>query len=99
MIPERNRGIVEQNLARLLPFLARHGALFDCRAPDGGMVCYPRYKGAEGAEAFTARVATAGVLLLPSSVFRSELQEERFRIGFGRRSFAAGLDASKQALG
>ena len=102
LILARNRAIVEENLARLLPFLARRGDLFDCRAPEGGMVCYPRYKGAEGVEAFAARMAAAGVLLLPSSVFRSDLLElpgERFRIGFGRRSFAAGLEALEQALG
>ena len=101
VILARNRGIAEDNLARLLAFLARHDALFDCWAPDGGMVCYPRYKGAEGVEAFAARMAAAGVLLLPSSVFRSELLElpgGRFRIGFGRHSFAAGLEALERAL-
>lgn len=44
---------------------------------------------------------TAGVLLLPSSVFRSELLElsaDRFRIGFGRLSFNAGLEALERAL-
>ena len=98
----RNRAITEANLARLLSFLARHDALFDCRAPDGGMVCYPRYKGAEGVDAFVRRMADqAGVLLLPSKVFRSDVTElpgERFRIGFGRLGFEAGLAALERAL-
>ena len=97
----RNRTIRDANLQRLTGFLARHEDLFDCRAPDGGMVCYPRYLGDEGVDGFVARMAAAGVLLLPSSVFRSELMalpEGRFRIGFGRSSFAVGLDAMERAL-
>jgi len=98
----RNRVIAEGNLDRLLPFLARHEALFDCRAPEGGVVCYVRYKGADGVEHFVACMAeAAGVLLLPARVFRSELLElptDRVRIGFGRLSFAAGLEAWERAL-
>ena len=97
----RNRRIVEANLAMLLPFLARHADLFDCREPEGGMVCYPRYRGAEGVGAFVDRMAASGVLLLPAPVFRSELMAlptDRFRIGFGRRSFASGLAAMEDAL-
>ena len=98
----RNRAIAERNLSQLADFLARHEALFDCRPPDGGMVCYPRYRGAEGVDRFVARMAeTAGVLLLPSSVFRSDLlalPTDRFRIGFGHASFGAGLQSLERAL-
>ncbi len=98
----RNRDIAEANLAGLMSFLARHDALFDCHTPEGGVVCYPRYKGLDGVERFTERMAeTAGVLLLPASVFRSELLElpsDRFRIGLGSLSFAAGLVAFERAL-
>lgn len=97
-------------MAWLIPFLARHDALFDCTTPEGGVVCYPRYNGPDGVlgklppsvERFTERMAeTAGILLLPASVFRSELLElpsDRFRIGFGSLSFAAGLAAFERAL-
>jgi aspartate/methionine/tyrosine aminotransferase len=98
----RNRAITEANLACLQDFFERHNRLFACRPPDGGMVCYPRYKGAEGVEQFVARMAdTAGVLLLPSSVFRSDLlvlPADRFRIGFGHRSFTTALAALERAL-
>ena len=61
-----------------------------------------RYSGAEGVERFVARMAeAAGILLLPASVFRSEvavLPADRFRIGFGRTSFAAGLAALEEAI-
>lgn len=92
----RNRAITDANLVLLLSFLCRHYSLFECDPPEGGMVCYPRYKGDDGVEYFVARAAAqASVLLLPSSVFRSDLlplPSDRLRIGFGRTSFAAGLE-------
>jgi aspartate/methionine/tyrosine aminotransferase len=98
----RNRGIAAENLARLERFLAAHGDLFDWHVPDGGVVGYPRYRGADGVEAFCAWLAeNHGVLLLPASVYRSEIlrtPDNHFRIGFGRRDFAAGLDAMEAAL-
>ena len=97
----RNRAIADANLETLLAFLARHDALFDCFTPEGGVVCYPRYKGADGVERFVDRMAEAGVLLLPASVFRSDLMAlpaDHFRIGFGRLSFPAGLAALEGAL-
>ena len=98
----RNRAIADANLALLLAFFSRHPRLFACHPPGGGVVCYPRYNGAEGVERFAVRMAeSASVLLLPSSVFRSELLDlpaEHFRIGFGGADFAAGLAALEAAL-
>ena len=98
----RNRAIAAENLARLEDFLASHGDLFDWQVPDGGVVGYPRYRGAEGVEAFCAwLVENHGVMLLPASVYRSEVlqtPDNHFRIGFGRRDFAAGLEAMEVAL-
>jgi len=54
-----------------------------------------KYKGSDGVEAFTERlVAETGVLLLPSSIYRSDLgpvPQDYFRIGFGRADFPEGL--------
>jgi len=101
-ITRRNRDIAAANLLALSGFLARHPALFDWREPDAGVVGYVRYAGAEGVESFVARMAeAAGILLLPASVFRSEvaaLPADRFRIGFGRSSFTAGLAALEAAV-
>lgn len=98
----RNRAIAAENLARLEAFLAAHGDLFDWHVPDGGVVGYPRYRGADGVEAFCAwLVQNHGVMLLPASVYRSDLlrtPDSHFRIGFGRRDFAAGLEAMEAAL-
>lgn len=93
----RNRGIVAANLALLGPFFAEFPQLFDWREPDGSCVAFLRYKGGDGVEAFTTRlVEEAGVLLLPSSIYRSELgpvPADHFRIGFGRSAVPEALTA------
>ncbi|WP_329491189.1 aminotransferase class I/II-fold pyridoxal phosphate-dependent enzyme [Kitasatospora sp. NBC_01246] len=93
----RNRAIIDANLPLFDAFFAEHAELFDWRAPDGGCVAYPRYLGPDGVEAFcTALVEQAGVLLLPASIYRSELTPtptDRFRIGIGRRDPAPALEA------
>jgi aspartate/methionine/tyrosine aminotransferase len=98
----RNRRIAAQNLTLLTRFFAEHDDLFDWHRPDGGVVGYPRYRHAEGVEAFCRRLlAEHGVMLLPASVYRSQLSPtppDRFRIGFGRQDFAAGLEAMAAAL-
>ncbi len=101
-ITGRTRAIALGNLVGLSAFLARHAALFDWVPPRAGVVGYVRYRGAEGVERFVARMADGpGVLLLPASVFRSELAAlpaDRFRIGFGALGFPAGLAALEAAL-
>lgn len=96
-ILSRNRALVIENLRELEAFFARHGERFEWYAPDGGCIAYPRYLGAEGAEAFCKRlVEQAGVLLLPASMYRSELlalPDDRFRIGYGRSGMSAALSA------
>jgi aspartate/methionine/tyrosine aminotransferase len=76
--------------------------LFDWYTPDGGCIGYLRYKGAGGVEDFTQRlVETAGVLLLPASIYRSELGEtprDRFRIGYGRSDMPEAMDALRRFL-
>lgn len=98
----RNRGIVRDNLALLTPFFADFPELFDWREPDGSCVGFIRYKGADGVEAFTTRlVEDTGVLLLPSSIYKSELgpvPAEYFRIGFGRHGMAEGLTVFRNWL-
>ena len=91
----RNCGIVDRNLPKLDAFFGRYPQLFDWRRPDGSCMAFPRYKGPEGVEEFArSLVEESSVLLLPGSVYRSELSEtstDRFRIGFGRRGMDEGL--------
>lgn len=93
----RNRGIIAENIPLFDTFFARHPDLFEWRAPDGGCVAFPRYLGSDGVERMCADlVEQAGVLLLPASLYASELTAtptDRFRIGVGRLDPAPALAA------
>jgi aspartate/methionine/tyrosine aminotransferase len=93
----RNCRIIDDNLLHLDAFFARYPQLFDWRVSDGTCMAFPRYLGADGVEVFTRRlVEEAGVLLLPSSIYASDLgptPTDRFRIGFGRANIEQGLAA------
>ncbi|HEV7305757.1 pyridoxal phosphate-dependent aminotransferase [Ensifer sp.] len=96
-ILERNRALVSANLAKLGAFFAEFPDLYEWQAPDGGCVGFARYLGADGVEAHCrSLVEEAGVLLLPSSLFVSDLLSvatDRFRVGFGRKDIEVGLAA------
>ncbi len=98
----RNQALAKDGSAKLLSFLAEFPELFDSYTPDGGVVMYPRYKGADGVETFTQRlVEEAGVVLLPASVYSSTLTKvptDRFRIGYGRNNIDEGLSAFRAWL-
>ncbi|RZV34198.1 MAG: pyridoxal phosphate-dependent aminotransferase [Chromatiales bacterium] len=93
----RNCSIVDENLPKWDAFFARYPDLFDWYRPDGSCMAFPRYKGTEGVEEFTrALVEESGVLLLPSTIYRSALGKtpvDRFRVGFGRKNLDEGLAA------
>lgn len=96
-ILDRNRALIAANLPLFDAFFATYADDFAWQAPEGGCVAYPRYLGADGVEEFCTRlVEEAGVLLLPASIYRSELTAtpaDRFRIGVGRSNAEAGLAA------
>lgn len=102
VILARNRRIVADNLVMLDAFFAEYPSLFEWRRPDGSCVAFPRYLGLDGVETFTSRlVEEAGVLLLPASVYRSDLlptPTDRFRVGFGRRHVPQALDVFRSWL-
>jgi len=93
----RNCSIVDENLPKWEAFFARHPDLFDWRTPEGSCMAFPRYKGSEGVEEFCrALVEDSGVLLLPSTIYSSELgatPTDRFRLGYGRTGLDEGLAA------
>jgi hypothetical protein len=98
----RTRAIVRRNVAELDAFFADYPELFDWREPDGSCVAFVRYLGEDGVEAFTRRLAEeAGIIFLPSSIYRSELHDvpaDYFRIGFGRAHVPEGLAALREWL-
>jgi aspartate/methionine/tyrosine aminotransferase len=99
---KRNRAIIADNLAQFGAFFGEFPEFFQWAPPDGGSVIFPRYLGADGVEAFChALVEEASVLLLPASIFASDLNPvpaDRFRIGLGRTDSAAGLAAVRSWL-
>jgi len=96
-IVDRNCSIVDENLPKWDAFFARYPGLFEWRRPNGSCMGFPRYLGADGVEEFCRRlVEESGVLLLPSTIYRSEIGPEindRFRLGYGRRDIDDGLAA------
>jgi aspartate/methionine/tyrosine aminotransferase len=97
-----NLELLGKNLAILEDFFAEYARLFEWYLPDGGSIGYPRYLGPEGVEAFAAElVEQTGVLLLPGSVYQSELgatPENRFRVGYGRANLPEGIAAMRGHL-
>ncbi|MEV6898534.1 aminotransferase class I/II-fold pyridoxal phosphate-dependent enzyme [Amycolatopsis sp. NPDC051372] len=98
----RNRAVIAENVPKFDAFFENYQDLFDWAPPQGGCVCFPRYLGADGVEAMcTELVEQRGVLLLPASIYRSDLTatpEDRFRVGVGRRGPDEGLAAWAEFL-
>lgn len=96
-IHARVRAIIARNLPLYDDFFGRWPDLFEWEAPRAGCVCFPRYLGAEGVdELCRALIEDAATVLLPASVFRSELAAvptDRFRLGVAREGPEPGLAA------
>ncbi|MEO6677597.1 MAG: aminotransferase class I/II-fold pyridoxal phosphate-dependent enzyme [Pseudomonas sp.] len=94
--------LMKHNLGLLDDFFNEFEERFEWSRPDGGCIAYPRYLGAEGVERFTTDlVERTGVLLLPSSIYTSELgptPSDRFRIGCGRAHIEEGLQVFRDYL-
>lgn len=101
-IQARNRAIIRRNLPLFDALFARWPELFVWERPQGGCICFPRYRGTEGVEAFCRDlVEQAGVLLAPASLFRSSLADtptDRFRVGVGRSNPEPALEAIQRFL-
>ncbi|HEX3493448.1 MAG TPA: aminotransferase class I/II-fold pyridoxal phosphate-dependent enzyme [Streptosporangiaceae bacterium] len=96
------RDLLARNRPVFAEFFARHADRFSWSPPDGGCVCYPRYLGPDGVDAFCrAAVTEGGVLLLPASVYASPLAPlpaDRFRVGIGRADAPQALAALEEFL-
>ncbi|MDQ2817270.1 MAG: aminotransferase class I/II-fold pyridoxal phosphate-dependent enzyme [Candidatus Eremiobacteraeota bacterium] len=79
----RNLDIINANLGPMDRLLERQADLFSWQRLRAGTVGLVRYKGSEGAKRFCDdAIATAGVLLLPSTEL--EFGDAHFRVGLGR---------------
>lgn len=100
-ILQRNHALLTRNVQALEGVFAEFPALIEWTRPLGGCTAFPRYCGPENVEVFCRQLLEeSGVLLLPSSIYASQLSDtpaDHFRIGFGRSSgFLAGLEAMRQ---
>ncbi|MET1010365.1 MAG: aminotransferase class I/II-fold pyridoxal phosphate-dependent enzyme [Gaiellaceae bacterium] len=98
----RTRATLVENLPLFEAFFVEWEELFEWEPPAGGCVCFPRYLGDDGVEAFCrALLEEAGVVLLPASIFASTLADvpaDRFRVGLGRRKPEPALAALGEFL-
>ena len=90
------------NRRHLDQVLSRHPGLFEADPSRSLAFAFPRYRGREGAETFAAWLAAEqGILLLPSSLWRSSLgalPDDRLRISLGQPGVRAGLAAIDACL-
>ena len=94
---ERSRAIVAANLPLVDALIAEHADTLDWVRPSAGSIGFPRYRGAEGIDAFNERlVAEQGVLLLPGRVYG--YGDGRFRLGFGRRNLPEAIERLDRQL-
>jgi aspartate/methionine/tyrosine aminotransferase len=86
---ERNLTLVARNLTLLDAFLERHADSFRWVRPTASPIGFPRVTGLGDIDTLCARLAAAGVLLLPGSVYDVP---DHVRVGFGRASLPEALD-------
>jgi aspartate/methionine/tyrosine aminotransferase len=88
---ERSRAIIAANLPLVDALMSEHGERLDWVRPSAGSIGFPRYRGAEGIDAFNERlVRDQGVLLLPGQVYA--YGDGRFRLGFGRKNLPEAVE-------
>jgi aspartate/methionine/tyrosine aminotransferase len=93
---ERNLDLVARNLELLEQFFARHRAQFAWVKPTASPIGFPRVSGLGDVDELCARLAGAGVLLLPGSVYDVP---DHVRVGFGRANFPEALQLLEETLG
>jgi aspartate/methionine/tyrosine aminotransferase len=93
----RNLRIVQDNLALLDPFFARHQHRFAWIRPRAGTIAFPRLLGGRSASDFCAELREGpGILLLPGEVY--EDAGNHFRVGFGRANMPEALGKLEEWL-
>ncbi len=93
---ERNLGIVRENLSALARFFERRRDMFEWVPPTASAIGFPRLSGVEDVDRFCERVAAAGVLLLPGSVYD---EPSHVRVGYGRANMEEALAVLDGVLG
>jgi aspartate/methionine/tyrosine aminotransferase len=93
----RNCGIIQENLGVAEGFFARHGDKFAWTRPMAGSIAFPRWLGRGSVESFCQELLDQqGVMIVPGSLF--DYPGNHFRIGLGRKNFAAALERVSDQL-
>jgi aspartate/methionine/tyrosine aminotransferase len=96
VLVERNLAIVQRNLPRVEGLFARCPETFEWIRPVAGPIGFPRVHGLGDVDELCERLAGAGVLLLPGSVYD---EPRHVRVGFGRANMPEALAVLESALG
>lgn len=94
---QRAKSIVKENKAVLIEFLEAHHE-FSCVIPQGGTVCFLKYKGNISSKEFALKLLKEhGVFYVPGSCFDCE---NHLRLGLTRdiKMFKQGLEITAQVL-
>jgi aspartate/methionine/tyrosine aminotransferase len=95
-IAQRNLEIITSNLKVLDGFFDRHAELFSWIRPTAGPIAFPRLIDGDVERFCHELVTTAGVLLLPGTLFDD--QDNHFRIGFGRKNLPEAVACLEEYL-
>ena len=93
---ERNLGIIRENLAIMDDFFHRHADRFSWVRPQAGSMAFPRLRKGDVEEFCDRLVKTAGVLLLPGSIYDDS--RNHFRLGLGRRNLPQAVERLERFL-
>ena len=95
-IVERNLRIITRNLGVLDAFFDRHPDQFAWQRPKAGTIGFPRLLDGDVDAFCSTLVESAGVLLLPGTLFDDH--GNHFRIGFGRKNLPEAIACLEQFL-
>ena len=96
VIVQRNLKIIRRNLDLLDAFFESHSDLFSWHRPKAGSVAFPALRKGTVAKFCSDLVNTAGVLLLPGTLYGNDANA--FRVGFGRKNLPEALRRFEQYL-
>jgi len=96
VLVERTRQIISDNLNLLDAFFERHAGRLAWQRPQAGPIGFAKLVGEDVEEFCESLVKSAGVLLLPGTVYDDP--GNHFRIGFGRKNLPAALQRLEDFL-